>query len=224
MVSAEFHQQPSPYSDISKKLGLKENLPYTENWSAAADFVSILADYCLAEKPITILECSSGLTTLVLARCCQINGHGHVFSLENGEQYVAKTQAELDAFSLSQQASVLHAPLITSVTGEGEFQWYDREELAVLTETVDMLVIDGPPGFIQPQSRYPALPLLASHLAEDVVIFLDDAARDDEKRLVTRWLEQFPSLQHLYYETQRGCSILSSRSIVPGLPGLQSQV
>jgi len=224
MVSTKFHQQPSPYSSISQKLGLEQSLPYTENWSAAADFVDILIDYCLAEKPITILECSSGLTTLVLARCCQINGYGHVFSLENGEQYVTKTRAELDDFSLSQQASVLHAPLITSVTGKGEFQWYDRQELAVLTEPVDMLVIDGPPGFIQPQSRYPALPLLKSYLAEDVVIFLDDAARDDEQRLVKHWLEQFPSLQHVYYETQRGCSVLSSRSIVPGLPGLQSQV
>ncbi len=209
MATTEAKRQQSPYVGICRKLGLKKALPYMENWSAAADFISMLIDYCLAEKPATILECSSGLTTLVLARCCAINGCGHVYSLENGEDYAAKTQSQLEKLSLAEHATVLHAPLVKSVTGSNLYQWYDQKKLAVLTESVDMLVIDGPPGFIQPQSRYPALPLLQSILSDDVVVFLDDAAREDEKQLVIRWLQQFPSFLYLYYKTQRGCAVLS---------------
>ncbi len=209
MTTTEAKRQQSPYVGICRKLGLKKAFPYTENWSAAADFISMLIDYCLAEKPATILECSSGLTTLALARCCEINGCGHVYSLENGEDYADKTQSELETLSLAEHATVLHAPLVKSVTGSNLYQWYDRKKLAVLTESVDMLVIDGPPGFIQPQSRYPALPLLQPILSDDVVVFLDDAAREDEKQLVIRWLQQFPSFLHLYYKTQRGCAVLS---------------
>jgi len=131
------------------------------------------------------------------------------YSLENGEDYAAKTQSELEKLSLAEHATVLHAPLVKSVTGSNLYQWYDQKKLAVLTESVDMLVIDGPPGFIQPQSRYPALPLLQSILSDDVVVFLDDAAREDEKQLVIRWLQQFPSFLYLYYKTQRGCAVLS---------------
>jgi len=209
MTITEAKQQQSPYIEVSRKLGLKKSLPYTEKWSAAADFISMLVDYCLAERPATILECSSGLTTLALARCCAINGCGHVYSLENGEGYAAKTQSELETFGLSDYATVLHAPLVKSVTGSDLYQWYDRTKLAVLTKSVDLLVIDGPPGFIQQQSRYPALPLLQSILSDDVVVFLDDAAREDEKQLVIRWLQQFPAFLHLYYKTQCGCAVLS---------------
>ncbi|MES9855801.1 MAG: hypothetical protein ABW166_04240 [Sedimenticola sp.] len=40
-----------------------------------------------------------------------------------------------------------------------------------------MLVIDGPSGFIQKHSRYPALPLLFDKLSNNGMVFLDDAAR-----------------------------------------------
>ena len=75
-----------------------------------------------------------------------------------------------------------------------------------------MLVIDGPPGFIQKNARYPALPLLFDKLSEDCVIFLDDAARHDEKEIVDLWLNEHPELEHRFFDTERGCSIFTKKT------------
>jgi hypothetical protein len=73
---------------------------------------------------------------------------------------------------------------------------------------IDLLIIDGPPGFIQKHSRYPALPLLNKQLAKDCVVFLDDAARDDEQEMVRRWLKTYPEFHADYIANERGCYVL----------------
>jgi hypothetical protein len=72
-----------------------------------------------------------------------------------------------------------------------------------------MLVIDGPPGFIQKHSRYPALPLLHEALAERCVLYMDDAAREDEREIVKMWQSEFSGIEHRYVATERGCSVLT---------------
>jgi len=76
--SAPFAQLEA-YLYLRDRLDLKQGLPYTPFWSAAPDFLKLIADHCLEARPATIVECSSGLTTLVLARCCEVNGRGRVF-------------------------------------------------------------------------------------------------------------------------------------------------
>lgn len=195
------------YQILEKRLGLDKSLPVTKKWSAAADFLSTVSDYCLHKKPETIVECSSGTSTLVLSQCCELNRRGHVYSLENGEEFVQQTRQQLDEFSLSDYADILHAPLKTVDLNDGKFQWYDLDNLPDIE--VDLLVIDGPPGFIQKLSRYPALPLLNDKLAKDSMIFLDDAARDDEQEIVRRWSKAYPEFQVDYIDNERGCYILS---------------
>ena len=195
----------NPYSDIQAKLGLAKLLPYTPDWSAAPDFIGLIVDYALQAKPEVIVECSSGLTTLVLARCCQINGGGRVISLENGEEYAEKTHQQLKAFGLEDYAQVLFAPL-QKLNLDRDYDWYELELLPEVS--IDMLVIDGPPGFIQKNSRYPALPLLFDKFSKQVKVFLDDAGREGEKELVEQWQAEFSGVEHEYLEFERGCSVL----------------
>jgi predicted O-methyltransferase YrrM len=194
-----------PYSRLQEKLGFEQPLPWTEHWSAAEDFLLLIADHCLAHRPRRILECSSGLSTLVLARCCQLNGRGQVLSLENGEEFARATREHLRNLGLENQARVLHAPLEEQEVNGGIFQWYGLPP--ALPEDMDMLVVDGPPGFLQPLSRYPALPLLRKRLAPGCHIFLDDAAREDEKEIARRWQRENPGLTHHYLDYRRGCSV-----------------
>lgn len=200
------------YLALGERLGLTDGLPVDPTWSAAPDFLEAIVAHALAARPATIVECSSGLTTLMLARCCALNGRGRVFSLENGPEFAARTRAELARYGLDRHASVIDAPLLPCVLGGQTFQWYDLAGLAVTS--IDMLVIDGPPGFIQRHSRYPALPMLFERLAEGWAAFLDDAARPDERELVARWQAEY-HLAHHYLETQRGCSILQRASDRP---------
>jgi len=197
----------NPYSAIQKKLGLPQELPYTPDWSAAPDFIELIVKHCLQAKPGVIVECSSGLTTLVLARCCQLNQRGRVISLENGKEYAEKTRQQLQAFGLETYAQVIHSPLEKVTIDNNEYDWYD---LTLLPDvSIEVLVIDGPPGFIQKNSRYPAMPLLFDQLARQAMVFLDDAARGDEKELVAQWLKEYPDISHEYINAERGCSVLT---------------
>ncbi len=196
----------SSYLSLEKKLGFDKALPVTEHWSAAPDFLELVSDYCLQEKPQVIVECSSGTSSLILSQCCKLNQRGRVYSLENGEEYAVKTTAQLADFSLTEYCDVIHAPLQDTPVVDEVFQWYTLNALPQIK--IDMLVIDGPPGFLQKHSRYPALPILAERLAEHCTIFLDDAARDDEQALVKRWLALYPEFDSDYLDYERGCFIL----------------
>ncbi len=200
---------PSAYRTVLKLLNLEADIPYTKEWSAAADFVQIIVDEVLTTKPQAIVECSSGLTTLMLARACQMVGQGRVYSLENGSEYAKNCRDYLSRYQLNEIATVIDAPLVDTAVGDELYQWYQTTALPDIK--IDMLVIDGPPGFIQKHSRLPALPLLMERLADNCVVFLDDAARDDEKELVAMWLDMYPEFEHQYLDYERGCSVLKRK-------------
>ncbi len=197
---------PDAYLPLLKRLGLDSSVRCDPDWSAAPDFLELIANHVLAAKPANIVECSSGLTTLVLARCCEMNGIGQVFSLENGTEYADNTRTEIARYGLEARATIIDAPLRAQTLNGTEFLWYELGDLP--EQRIDMLVIDGPPGFIQRHSRYPALPRLFDRFAEDGVVFMDDAARPDEREIVAMWLASHPAMQHVYVDTERGCSIL----------------
>jgi len=196
----------SSYLLLEKELAFDKTLPVTEHWSAAPDFLELISNYCLREKPQGIVECSSGTSSLVLSQCCKLNQCGHVYSLENGEEFAEKTTQQLATFLLTDYCDVIRAPLQEMTLADESFQWYALDNLSDIT--IDLLVIDGPPGFLQKHSRYPALPMLSGRLAEHCAVFLDDAAREDEQALVQRWLAAYPGFQAEYIENERGCYIL----------------
>lgn len=195
---------PASYLPLVEHLSLTAGIPYVENWSACADFLGLIAQNILTEKPANILECGSGMTTLVMARACQMNSRGHVFSLENGEEYAQKSRDVLAAYGLSAYATVIHAPLVNYSVNEKDYQWYSLDECSV--QDIDMFVIDGPPGFIQKHSRYPALPLLFNKLSDGCQVFLDDAGRQEELEIVQLWQQQLPGCDFGYIELERGCN------------------
>ncbi|NTV94780.1 MAG: class I SAM-dependent methyltransferase [Thiobacillus sp.] len=208
-MAAERHRlfgQVAAWLSLRDRLGLRQGLPYSHNWSAAPDFLEQIVDHVLAARPATIVECSSGLTTLMLARCCEMNGKGRVWSLENGPEFAARTRAEIARYGLADRAEVIDAPLVPYTLAGLDYQWYSLAGLP--DRSIDMLVIDGPPGFIQRHSRHPALPLLGDRLADGCTVFLDDAARPDEREIVAWWCAALPGLQARFVDNERGCAIL----------------
>ena len=198
------------YESISSSLTLDTCLPYDSDWSAAPDFLKLIIDSCLNTQPQTIVECSSGVTTLVLARCCQINGTGHVYSLENGSEYAIAIAKQLKIYGLDKYADVIHSPLHKIEVNKQLFDWYQVDKINV--SEINMMIVDGPSGFIQKNSRYPALPVLYERLSSSCEIFLDDASRPDEKEIVKFWLDEYSDMEHQYIENDRGCSILKMMS------------
>lgn len=197
---------PTDYHPLCRALGFDRGIPYEEKWSAGADFLELLVDRIRRHRPHRIIECSSGLTTLFMARACQLVGAGRIISLENGTPFARRTRSALDTYGLAEWAQVLEAPLVETPLGDRCWQWYELHGLAMAQ--AQMLVIDGPPGFLQPLSRYPALPKLADRLAPGALILLDDAARPDERAIVELWCAAFPRIALSWHDTERGCAEL----------------
>lgn len=204
--SQQLWNQIESWHWLRDRLQLQQGFYLDSFWSASPDFLKLIAAHCLEHKPKTILECSSGASTLILAAACRANGRGRVLSLEHEAEHAARTRKELERQGLDIYAEVRLAPLESVEISGQRWLWYQHQDLP---SDIELLVIDGPPGRLQPLSRYPALPLLRQHLAADAWIFLDDAARADEQEAVRLWLETFCELNHKYLETLRGCSILT---------------
>lgn len=142
-----------------------------------------------------------------MARCCQLNGSGHVYSLEHDERFARETRDRLAEHGLEGWATVTHAPLVP--TGESEQPWYDLDRLAVPAGRFGMLVVDGPPASIGKLARYPALPQLDRLLMTGARIFLDDARREEEQRALTRWKNEFPNYAQASLDLDKGCAVLT---------------
>ena len=78
---------------------------------------------------------------------------------------------------------------------------YNNIDRLTTKDTIDLLIIDGPPVKTNQLARYPALPLLFSKLSKECIIILDDAARPSEQqagvsdhgtRERTLWKEVYP--------------------------------
>lgn len=167
-------------------------LPPTRGWAGSPDFLREVARYALDSKPTNVIECSSGVSTLILALCLQKNGVGHIFSLEHSPEYAEATRKLLARHGVAEWATVIDAPLIETTTDLGTQPWYDLSGLKV--NEADLIVIDGPPMDTAPLARYPAGPKLLPKLRPNGKLFLDDSMRPDERKITARWLEKDPRL------------------------------
>jgi predicted O-methyltransferase YrrM len=187
-------------------LRLERSLPRTRSWAGSPDFLSTLVREVQLSHPQIVVECSSGVSTVVLARALQLNGRGHVFSLEHEALYAEKTRQELARHGLSDWATVIDAPLAPCATDLGEKPWYTTQALP--DQAIDMVVIDGPPETTAPLARYPAGPILFPRLADQASVFLDDANRPAEREAVEHWLKRFPQLGLTQAPCEKGLAIL----------------
>ncbi|CDG83277.1 class I SAM-dependent methyltransferase [Janthinobacterium agaricidamnosum] len=204
----QLFRQVEALHNLQLELRLDKSLPATRGWAASPDFLLEVARNVLAAKPRKVLECGSGASTVVLARCLQLNGGGKLWSLEHDAAYAEQTRQQLARHGLSDWAEVLHAPLHDGVTGIDGWPWYQHDILSS-KEAIDMLVIDGPPQAVHQLARYPAGPVLFERLRLGGKIFLDDAARPDEQQTLQRWKSEFPQFEHATRVCEKGCAVLT---------------
>jgi len=184
------------------------SLPPTRGWAGSPDFLLELCRHTRTARPQVVVECSSGVSTVVLARCLQRNGTGMLYSFEHDHDYARETRAHLQRHGLQDWARVLDAPLIPHQLDGEDWPWYHLAALPAGAK-IDLLVIDGPPQATRRLARYPAGPLLFPRLAPGGAVFLDDAHRPDEQQALARWRAAFPQLQQSDLACEKGCAVLS---------------
>lgn len=207
--NAALFRQMEALHALYTELQLQRSLPATRGWAASPDFLLELARHALSERPQVVVECSSGTSTLVLARCMQLNGCGKVYSLEHDPHYAKATRAELARHGLAPWAEVLDSPLTAQEFRSATWPWYETAGLPA--GRIGMLAIDGPPQATRRLARYPAGPALFARLAPGAAVFLDDAKRPDEQEILRRWANEYPEMQQQMLNCEKGAALLRYR-------------
>jgi predicted O-methyltransferase YrrM len=147
-------------------------------YAANVDYLHEVAKRAVVtEGPI--LECGSGLTTLLLGLLAGRRGVA-IHSLEHSEKWQQRVSGVL-AENQIMNVEVLSSPL----RDYGDFSWYDPP-LMNLPDSFRLVVCDGPPGMTK-GGRYGLLPIFGERLKSGAVIVLDDANRPGELEMVHRW-------------------------------------
>jgi hypothetical protein len=133
-----------------------------------------------------LVECGSGVSTVLLARLLRERGAGSVVAVEHDGAWAALVGDLLRHEQLVDVARVVHAPL------EGDPPWYAPAALAALDSDVDLLIVDGPPAFAtgEQHRRAPALAFFEPRLVPGATVVLDDLHRRGEREVLARWQAQ----------------------------------
>jgi hypothetical protein len=136
------------------------------------------------DSPGPILECGSGLSTLVLAAAARHTGQP-LWVLEHQPRWRQQLQGYVRMHQLPVQITV--APL----QDYGPFSWY-APPLTEMPAAFTRVICDGPPG-TTPGGRYGLLPIMRARLVPDCLILLDDLHRPEEQAIAARWASERPA-------------------------------
>ncbi len=182
-------RQLETLTGLYSTLDMQHPLPLTRHTAASPDFLHLLANEIFRVKPTLIVEVGSGTSTLVAAYCLKKIGRGKIISLDHLEKYATITRQTVESHELDKFATVVHAPLKQFSQSENNLLWYDDSALEQV-ESIDLLIVDGPPKNVSALARYPAISLLRSKLHKDTVVLLDDGDRVEETQTVNLWKKE----------------------------------
>lgn len=205
----EAKSETQAVQSLHSLIDIRFPLPLMTNYAASAELGKIICETILANKPKTIVECGSGVSTILSSYCLEKNGEGKLISLDHEDFYGSKTSQNLKNHQLEKFASVFHSPIKEYSLNGKKWKWYDISAVENETSKVDLLVIDGPPYHTQWHARYPALPLIHSKLSKNATVILDDAGRKWEQKIIGMWLKEYPEFTVEFINSRKGIAILS---------------
>ena len=150
-------------------------------WSAQDEYLADCIDHALTSHG-SILECGSGLTTILLGTIANMRGRSY-WALEHNPKWARKIRGWLNWYGLN-SVLLCEAPL----KDYGEFSWYDAP-LDSMPGSFSLIVCDGPPGGTN-GGRYGLVPIMCERLAPGCIILLDDAEREQERAIARRWQDE----------------------------------
>lgn len=152
-----------------------------DGMAADLDYVEEVAKMAAStEGPV--LECGSGLTTVILGLLAGRRGVS-TWSLEHYPEWQARVANILRRHEIP-GVNVCLSPL----KDYGEFSWYQLPEDG-LPEKFRLVICDGPPEST-PGGRYGLVPVVGERLFAGTLILLDDANRPSESEALRRWTQE----------------------------------
>lgn len=183
-------------------------LPNTRQGAASPDLLSIIFQKIILNDPKTIVEFGAGVSTLFIGHLIKERKlGGKIHAVDHSEEYFKIIEDNVANTGLSDEVRLYYCPLKKHNIKGKEWLWYDISNLTV--PSIDLLIIDGPPGVLQEKVRYPAVPVLIDRLADGALIIVDDYKRYDDAAMVKDWLVEIPQLKLIAeLNTEKGTAIL----------------
>jgi Methyltransferase domain len=150
-----------------------------ESWSAREEYLTRIVEAATGSR-YDILECGSGLSTLLLGAVARKAGV-RVWALEHSPEWRQRVCAAIEKYGLAEDVTVLDTP----IQPYGDYDWYSVPP-ALTQARFGLAICDGPPGDTR-GGRYGLLPVLREGFVPGAVVLLDDAARPEEQATLTRW-------------------------------------
>jgi len=177
-----------------------------ESMSADVTYISELAARVMNCRT-SILECGSGITTIVAAVLAEKRGLT-VWTLEQDRDWARYVERAVARNGI-RNTKIIYAPLHEY---DG-YVWYDVDRLELPTR-FDLVLCDGPFiieqwGASHAQWRYGVLPVLASRGIELGEILLDDATEPRASNVLKRWFEEFGFKHKLISAADGDCALVS---------------
>ncbi|HNP17414.1 MAG TPA: class I SAM-dependent methyltransferase [Fulvivirga sp.] len=174
---------------IHNIIKLNYPLPIMNDWAISSDFAHVLATKIMSKEKPTIVDVGSGISTLISGYIAKKIG-GQVISLEHNKDFFEQTNEMISNHELQDYIKLYFCPLKKYTINKKSWQWYDISKIK-FPNTIDILTVDGPPGNIQINSRFPAVPILNKYITLDTTVLLDDGAREDEQEIANMWVAGF---------------------------------
>jgi hypothetical protein len=138
----------------------------------------------MAQKAVAtegdVLECGSGLSTLLLAITAARRGL-HVHTFEHNPVCHRRLQGLIDRYHL--RNIQLHQ---TPIRSYGDFDWYDCKP-DLLSRRFRLVICDGPTRHLTDSGRYGLLPVMRERLDPLCKVILDDSHHSLDRRVIHRW-------------------------------------
>jgi hypothetical protein len=128
-----------------------------------------------------ILECGSGLSTLVLSVAARRTDR-QLVTIEHEPRWADANRRRIQA-----AGAPLQPIRIRPLRDYGDYDWYDLNDDDL--SSFSLVVCDGPPGLTR-GGRYGLLPTIHERVTGSTIV-LDDAGRASERSVLERWEREF---------------------------------
>jgi hypothetical protein len=165
-----------PSREMLKKLRVGWD---NQGWDAKLDYFDEIARRA-ATTSGPILECGSGLTTLLMGLLAGRRGV-ETWSLEHHQGWHERLSSVIKRYRIP-NLNLSFAPL----RDYGRFNWY-APPLEKLPKKFSLVICDGPPDLAN-GGRYGLLPTLGDRIQPGSVILFDDVREPGQPEVLRRWI------------------------------------
>lgn len=172
-------------------------------WALGEEVFEIILNELKGVEINRLVEFGSGSSSV---RLCQAFENADIYSIEHDEEYVAKSRELKEEYPATDNLKIIYAPLQWHKFNGRLYKSYSKVELP---DNLDAVLIDGPPYWTR-RGREFCMYQVYDKVKKGGKIFLDDASRSSEIKMVRNWLSLYPnSFVCEKYETKKGFLVLT---------------